>query len=150
MAETEEIHRFQVNAAWTGDAAGGGEAEVSEGATISFAGAKSLGGSGGRANPEELLLTSLGACYLNTWAIFLKKLGIAYAEPTVRVEGELGKDPAGGYRMQKAVIHARVPASLYADQKAQIEKTLALAEKYCIVSKAVKGSLALTITPKPV
>ena len=145
MAETEEIHRFQVNAAWSGDGAGGGEAEVPEGATISFAGARSLGGAGGRANPEELLLTSLGACFLNTWAIFLKKLGIAYAEPTVRLEGELGKDPAGGYRMQKAVIHARVPASLLADQKAQIEKTLALAEKYCIISKTVRAAMPLSI-----
>jgi organic hydroperoxide reductase OsmC/OhrA len=145
MAETEEIHRFQVNAAWTGDAAGAGEVEVPEGASISFAGAKSLGGSGGRANPEELLLTSLGACFLNTWAIFLKKLGIAYTEPTIRVEGELGKDPAGGYRMQKAVIHARVPASLLADQKAQIEKTLALAEKYCIISKAVRAAMPLSV-----
>lgn len=145
MAETEEIHRFQVNAAWSGDGAGDGEAEVPEGATISFAGARSLGGAGGRANPEELLLTSLGACFLNTWAIFLKKLGIAYAEPTVRLEGELGKDPAGGYRMQKAVIHARVPASLLLDQKAQIEKTLALAEKYCIISKTVRAAMPLSI-----
>jgi organic hydroperoxide reductase OsmC/OhrA len=145
MAETEEIHRFQVNAAWSGDAAGAGEAEAPEGAAISFAGAKSLGGAGGRVNPEELLLTSLGACFLSTWAIFLKKLGIAYAEPTARLEGELGKDPAGGYRMQKVVIHARVPASLFADQKAGIEKTLALAEKYCIISKAVRAAMPLSV-----
>ena len=145
MAETAEIHRFEVNAAWSGEALGAGEARVPEGATISFAGAKSLGGSGGKANPEELLLTSLAACFLNTWAIFLKKLGIAYAEPTVRVSGELGQDPAGGYRMQKAVIHARVPAPLLADQKAQVEKTLALAEKYCIISKAVRAAMPLAV-----
>jgi lipoyl-dependent peroxiredoxin len=145
MAETEEIRRFQVNAAWSGDGAGGGEAELREGPKISFAGATSLGGAGGRANPEELLLTALGACFLITWAIFLKKLGIAYSEPTVRLEGDLGKDPAGGLRMQKAVIHARVPASLLADQKTQIEKTLALAEKYCIISKTVRAAMPLSV-----
>ncbi len=145
MAETDEIHRFEVNAAWTGDAAGAGQADLPEGAAIAFAGAIPLGGSGGKANPEELLLTSLAACFLNTWAIFLKKLGLAYAEPTVRVEGELGKDPAGGFRMQRAVIHARVPAVLLGDQKAQVEKTLALAEKYCIISKTVRAAMPLTI-----
>jgi organic hydroperoxide reductase OsmC/OhrA len=145
VAETDEIHRFEINAAWSGSGAGAGEADVPEGDSISFAGAIVLGGSGGKANPEELLLTSLGACFLNTWAIFLEKLGIAYAEPTVRVAGELGKDPAGGYRMQKAVIHARVPASLLVDQKAQVEKTLALAEKYCIISKAVRAAMPLSV-----
>jgi organic hydroperoxide reductase OsmC/OhrA len=104
-----------------------------------------LGGSGGKANPEELLLTALAGCFLNTWAIFLKKLGLSYAEPTVRVEGELGQDPAGGFRLEKAVIHARVPAVLLADQKAQIEKTLALAEKYCIISKVVRASMTLSV-----
>jgi organic hydroperoxide reductase OsmC/OhrA len=43
-----------------------------------------------------------------------------------------------------------VPAALWESRRADVDKTLALAEKYCIVSKAVKGSLALTVTPKPV
>ena len=115
------------------------------GAAIPFAGAKSLGGSGGKANPEELLLAAVGACFVNTWAIFLKKLGIAYDEPTLRVSGDLGKDPAGGFRMQKAVIHARVPAALLVDQRAQVEKTLALAEKYCIISKTVRAAMPLSV-----
>lgn len=145
MTEPAEIHHFEVNAAWTGDALGAGDAELPEGDRIAFAGATVLGGSGGKANPEELLLTALAACFLNTWAIFLKKLAIAYAEPAVRVGGELGKDPAGGFRMEKAVIHARVPAALLVDQRAQVEKTLALAEKYCIISKTMRASMALSV-----
>jgi organic hydroperoxide reductase OsmC/OhrA len=145
MTEPSEIHRFEVNAAWSGDALGAGNAELPAGDRIAFAGATALGGSGGKANPEELLLTALAACFLNTWAIFLKKLAIAYAEPAVRVEGELGKDPAGGFKMEKAVIHARVPAALLVDQRAQVEKTLALAEKYCIVSKTVRAAMPLSV-----
>ena len=145
MTEPSEIHRFEVNAAWSGDALGAGTAELPEGVVIAFAGATALGGSGGKANPEELLLTALAACFLNTWAIFLKKLAIGYAEPAIRVEGELGKDPAGGFKMEKAVIHARVPAALLVDQKAPVEKTLALAEKYCIVSKTIRASMLLSV-----
>jgi lipoyl-dependent peroxiredoxin len=145
MTEPAEIQRFEVNAAWSGDAMGSGSAELPSGDRIAFAGATALGGSGGKANPEELLLTALSACFLNTWAIFLKKLAIAYAEPAIRVEGELGADSAGGFKMQKAVIHARVPATLLVDQKAPVEKTLALAEKYCIVSKVVRAAMPLSV-----
>ena len=37
------------------------------------------------------------------------------------------------------VAIALVPAALLAEREADVAKTLALAEKYCIVSKAVKG-----------
>ena len=47
--------------------------------------------------------------------------------------------------MEKAVIHARVPASLLGDLKPQVEKTLALAEKYCIVSKTIRAAMPLSV-----
>ena len=43
-----------------------------------------------------------------------------------------------------------VPAALLAERQADVEKSLQLAEKYCIVSKAVKSSVPVTVTPKPV
>ncbi len=146
MPENDEVHFFRVNAAWSGDGAGSGEVALNDGGeAVSIAGAASLGGSGGKANPEELLLAAVAACFVSTWAIFLKKLGIAYAEPTLRVEGDLGKDPAGGFRMRKMVIHARVPAALFAQQRAPIEKTLQLAEKYCIISKVARAAMPVTV-----
>ncbi len=146
MAEAEEVHRFDIRAAWKGDAAGSGEVLLAGGALpVSIAGARSLGGSGTGANPEELLLSALGACFLNTWAIFLKKLNVAYAEPAVRDSGVLGKDPAGGYRMESAVIHARVPGSVLAAGRDSVEKTVGLAEKYCIISKVARAAMTLRI-----
>jgi putative redox protein len=145
MPETEDLHHFSINASWSGDATGSGVTTLPAGDRIAFAGAKELGGSGERANPEELLLTALAACFLNTWSIFLKKLGIGYAEPTLRASGELEKDPAGGYRLRKAVLHVRVPASLVADRRPEVEKTLSLAEKYCIVSKVVRAAMPLEV-----
>jgi organic hydroperoxide reductase OsmC/OhrA len=146
MPETDVIHHFESSAAWTGDGAGSGEVRVSEGRfAIPVAGAVSLGGSGGKANPEELLLAAIGACFANTWAIFLKKLGIAHGEAALTVSGELGPDPAGGFRMQKAVIRAHVPAALAASDRAKIEKTLQLAEKYCIISKVARAAMPVEV-----
>jgi organic hydroperoxide reductase OsmC/OhrA len=146
MSTAEEIHRFAVRVAWKGDASGAGKVEVADGAfSIPIAGAKSLGGAGEKANPEELLLSSIGACFVSTWAIFLKKLGVAYPEPAVRVSGELGSDPAGGFRMQKAVIHAAVPDALLSSNRVSVEKTLQLAEKYCIISKVARAAMTVVV-----
>jgi organic hydroperoxide reductase OsmC/OhrA len=143
---TDEIHRFAIRASWTGDAAGSGRAELPEGDPISFAGATVLGGSGGRANPETLFLSALSACFLNTWAIFLKKLNLEHPDPSLEATCEVGKDPAGGFRIQKAALRVRVPKPLVEAERAQVEKTVALAEKYCIVSKLTRAAMPLDVT----
>jgi len=146
MAENDEVHRFDAAATWAGDGTGMGEVRVSDGRfAVPIAGATVLGGSGGKANPEELLLAAIAACFVNTWAIFLKKLGLPIAEPAVAVSGELGPDPAGGFRMAKAVIRARVPAALLAADRPKVEKTLQLAEKYCIISKVARAAMPLAV-----
>jgi organic hydroperoxide reductase OsmC/OhrA len=68
----------------------------------------------------------------------------------VRVSGELGPDPAGGFKLRKATIHARVPASILAGQKAQVEKTLSLAEKYCIISKVARAAMPVGVVVEEV
>ena len=146
MADPEETHEFTVFATWSGDGSGCGTLKMPQGdVTVPIGGAKALGGCGVGANPEELLLAGVGACFINTWAIFLKKLDIGYAEPSVSVDGVLGKDPAGGYKMLSASIRARVPASLLSEKRSAVEKTLQLAEKYCIVSKVAKAAMPVSV-----
>ena len=142
---------FEVSAVWSGDGAGSGHVRLADGTSdVPIAGAARLGGAGGAANPEELLLAAVAACFVNTWAIFLRKLQVAYAEPALRVTGTLSNDPAGGFRMSGAVIHVRVPGALLATEKAKVEKTLALAEKYCIISKVARAAMPVTVEIEPV
>ena len=146
MAESDDVQHFDASASWRGDGAGSGEVRVSEGRlAVPIAGATTLGGSGGKANPEELLLAAIGACFANTWAIFLKKLQVPHETPDLEVAGELGPDPAGGFRMQRAVVRVRVPAALLGADRAKIEKTLSLAEKYCIISKVARAAMPLSV-----
>jgi organic hydroperoxide reductase OsmC/OhrA len=141
---------FRVNVTWSGDGAGRGEVRVAGLASpVPVGGATELGGCGKGANPEELLLASLGACYVTTWAIFLKKLGLDYSDPAVGVDGQLEKDPAGGYRMVGTRIRARVPASLLEKDREKVEKTLALAEKYCIISKVARQAMPVEVEIEP-
>jgi organic hydroperoxide reductase OsmC/OhrA len=151
MADAEEAHEFRAFATWSGDGSGCGTLKMPEGdITVPIGGAKALGGCGIGTNPEELLLASIGACFVSTWAIFLKKLDVGYAEPSVSVDGVLGKDPAGGYKMLSASIRARVPASLLSEKRAAVEKTLQLAEKYCIISKVAKAAMPVSVSVEEV
>ena len=139
---------FSIAATWDSAAKRGTLATEGGSLKIAHAGAASLGGGNGATNPEELLLAAVSACFIQTWAIFLVKLQVPIERLVLDGSCEMDKDPAGGFRLTKLDLAPSVPVALWGSRRADIEKTLSLAEKYCIVSKAVKSSLALTVTPK--
>ncbi len=102
-------------------------------------GAPSLGGISGAANPEELLTAAVSACFIQTWAIFVEKLKLPLDALALDSHCTVEKDPAGGFHVTRIELHPHVPAGLYESRRADVEKSLSLAEKYCIVSKAVRG-----------
>ena len=137
-----ETHTYHVSLTWAGDGMGCGEALVAdENFRIPIGGGKELGGCGKGANSEEMFLAAVGTCCIGTWAIFLKKLGVPYPYPEVGLTGELGKDPAGGFRMTKTSIFARVPEAILAEHRPALEKTVRLSEKYCIISKIARAAM---------
>jgi organic hydroperoxide reductase OsmC/OhrA len=137
---------FTASAVWTGDGSGTGEVQLPDaGVAVPIAGSRDPDGPGGAANSEELLFGALAACFVNTWAIFLKKLQVGYAEPAVRVTGRLEDDPAGGFRVTDAVIRAKVPGPLLDTDRARIAKSLELSEKYCIVSKVARAAMPVRV-----
>jgi peroxiredoxin-like protein len=140
-----QTHRFQISAIWSGDGTGRGEVRMGNSVSVPVSGATSLQGAGTGANPEELLLSATAACFLNTWAIFLKKLSIPFSEPALAAECEVGADPAGGFRVTGVTLRARVPAALAAAHREPLQKTLSLAEKYCIVSKVVRAGVPVRV-----
>jgi organic hydroperoxide reductase OsmC/OhrA len=143
-------HRFSIEASWDAELKEGALATADGSLKTAHVGAPTLGGKTGAPNPEELLLAGIAACFVQTWAIFLGKLQVPIDRPVLEASCEVDKDPAGGFRVTKVDLYPRVPAALWESRRADVAKTLSLAEKYCIVSKAVRGSLALTVTPKTV
>ena len=141
----EQTHRFEIDAKWSGDGAGEGRVRLGNSVSVPVAGATVLAGAGTGTNPEELLLAATAACFVNTWAIFLKKLAIPFSEPSLSAACEVGPDPAGGFRVTAVSLRARVPASVLGSHRPQVEKTLSLAEKYCIVSKVVRAGVPMKV-----
>ncbi len=141
-------HVFSISTSWN-PVTKEGDLENADGSfRVAYAGASTLGGKTGFPNPEELLLAAVSTCFVQTWAIFVAKLSLPLEKPVLSGTCEVEKDPAGGFQVTRMNLVPHVPAALWEARRTDVEKTLVLAEKYCIVSKAVKGSLALTITPK--
>ncbi len=144
------VSTFSITATWDPASKEGRLANADGSFATKHTGARALDGLGGSVNPEELLLAAVSACFVQTWAIFVEKLKLPIATPRLDATCDLEKDPAGGFKVTRIGLAAHVPAALLAERKADVEKTLVLAEKYCIVSKAVKASLALAVTLKAV
>jgi organic hydroperoxide reductase OsmC/OhrA len=146
-----EEHVYRVSSSWNSAEKQGHLSSGSGTLSTPFGGAPSLGGRADRTNPEELLLAALEACFVQTWAIFLAKLKVPVEKPLLDGRCELEKDPAGGFRVAKLLLVPHIPKAIWDERKGDIEKTLELAEKYCIVSRAVRGSgLAIEVSPNVV
>jgi osmotically inducible protein OsmC len=146
----EGVTTFAISVSWDPSVKEGRLANADGSFALVHTGAPALDGKGGTANPEELLLAAVSACFVQTWAIFVEKLKLPIAAPRLDATCQMEKDPAGGYKVTRIDLSPHVPAALLEGRKADVEKTLSLAEKYCIVSKAVKSSVALTVAAKPV
>lgn len=143
-------HVFTISAIWDPVSKEGTLENADGSLQIAHAGAASLDGKAGVPNPEELLLAAVATCFVQTWAIFLAKLSIPIARPILDASCAMDKDPAGGFRITKMDVAPHVPKALWEARRKDVEKTLSLAERYCIISKAVKSGLAISVTPRPV
>ncbi|HTS01997.1 MAG TPA: OsmC family protein [Thermoanaerobaculia bacterium] len=139
---------FSISASWNSAAKAGrlasGDGSFETAHVGTSAGTKAPG-----PNPEELLLAGVTACFVQTWAIFLEKLRVPLEAPRVDATCEMDKDPAGGFRVTRIDLFPIVPPALLEGRRADVDKTLSLAEKYCIVSKAVKGAVPISVAARP-
>lgn len=142
---------FAVSASWDPASRAGSLRAEGSGLTVGFAGAPSLGGRADRTNPEELVLSALLACFVQTWAIFVVKLKLPIEKPALDGTVNLEADPAGGYRLTGFRLLPHVPRGVLEGRPADVEKSFALAEKYCIVSRALRGDgRTITVEAKAV
>jgi organic hydroperoxide reductase OsmC/OhrA len=122
------VATFSISATWNPSAKEGRLANADGSFATAHAGAPSLDGKTGIVNPEELLLSGVAACFVQTWAIFVQKLSLPIPAPRLDATCEMDKDPAGGYRITRIDLAAHVPAALLEERRADVEKTLSLAE----------------------
>lgn len=139
-------HRFQMSAAWEGGRNGVGTINGKELRTaISVPG--EMDGPGVGTNPEELLIAAAMNCYIITLAAILEKRGFGVKSLTLQSEGTVSVE--GGSLSFKQIIHRPHLVLEGAEQESLVkaEQATHRAEQACMVSKALRGNVAISVEP---
>ena len=143
-----EIYTFRQKSEWTGGSDGDGLL-LGEGYRVEYGRPKELGGKPGRISPEEMLLSSVAACYSITLAIIAERRRIPVTDIHVDIEGDVVREQGGTLRFTVIRIFPRITVA--SNEASVHESALAIAhktDKYCLISNAIRASVEMQIMPE--
>jgi len=138
-------HRFILTAEWSGGLHGTGEIRTSS-VMSPISVPAGLGGPGLGTNPEDLLLGAAATCYLITLGAILHKQGIEQLELT----SEIVVDTAPVMKVKQLIHRPRIQAgaNVSETQLDKIRKAANRAELTCMISKAMRGNVEISVEPE--
>ncbi len=137
-------HQFLLKAAWPGGRNSVGSIESGNLRTkVSIP--PEMDGPGEGTNPDEMLLGAAATCYIITLAAMIERADLPLLEMDLESEGIV--DVTKGVITYQKIIHRprvllQETASAAAHQK--LEKLIEKAEQSCMISRALKGNVAVT------
>lgn len=143
----EELHTFTIHGTWIGNIDGDGLMNCA-GYDVPFGRPAQMGGKAGRANPEDLLLGAVVACYSLTFAILAERRRLPVAKLEVDAEGDVIRQLGG--TLKYVAIRLRPRITLTDGESAQEQTALDSAhkaEQYCLISNAIRGNVEITVEP---
>jgi len=134
-------HEFHVDIEWLGGVVG--KARLGETGAVWFALPEEFGGVRGYFKPEELLLSSLAACFCVVAWRALQKQRVEISDFAVKSRLIMDRDAEGRNVLTEAHIDVKIKAKKKEDEE-KILRALELAEKYCPIGRALSVSLKIT------
>lgn len=124
---------FTSNLTWTGGRLSRGTIEAG-GERVEFSVPASMGGLGAGTNPEELLLSAVGACYTATLSAILEAAQLPVVDIGVRVDGTVSDHPGPAARVSQVVVN---PTFRGADaaRRADYENAARKARERCFIGR---------------
>lgn len=137
-------HTFHYEGNWSGGRRGKGQIQAGNLSSVLSTPA-SMDGLGQGTNPDELLLSAAGSCYMMTLAFALERRDISFKDLSVTSTGTANDN--GGLHFEKIVHHPRIVLDQDVDEALieQVEKLVKLSESRCMVSKALKGNVEIEV-----
>jgi len=140
-------HHFHLKAEWPG--ARNSEGYIEAGNLQSKVSIPpEMDGPGVGTNPDEMLLGAAATCYVITLAAMIERTKLPLQEMSLDSEGIV--DVTNGVITYKKIIHKPKVIlqedSSEADHK-KLEKLVEKAEKSCMVSRALRGNVAIELQP---
>ena len=101
---------------------------------------KEMGGSGERANPEQLFAAGYAACFHSALLTLARKDKLDLGDPSVGALVGIGPDDGGGYQLE-VTLEVVVP-NLPHDQAVALAEQ---AHQVCPYSNATRGNIEVTV-----
>ncbi|MCD5323960.1 MULTISPECIES: OsmC family protein [Pontibacillus] len=140
-------HHFQLTAQWPGGRNTVGEIETDRLKTeISIP--PEMDGPGIGTNPDEMLLGAAATCYIITLGAMIERAELPLNEMSMTSEGIV--DVTKGVISYDEIIHRPVVSLKEEATEEQFEKLKKLVEKAessCMISRAVKGNVKISLDP---
>lgn len=140
-------HHFHLKADWPGGRNSTGSIEGGNLQTkISIP--PEMDGPGEGTNPDEMLLGAAATCYLITLAAMVERAELPLEEMSLDSEGIV--DVTNGIFTYEKIIHKpSVALKVNAEEKnyKMLRKLIEKAESSCMISRAIKGNVALELQP---
>ncbi|KAF2763490.1 OsmC-like protein [Pseudovirgaria hyperparasitica] len=117
----------------------------SEGLTTDLATPKSLGGAGGKTNPEELFAAGYGACFQSAMNIAASQLGVKLPTKTQDSIVETAVHLIGDMKAVDLGIRVDMKVKVKGISKEDLDKVVAKTKEICPYSKATQGNVSTNI-----
>jgi peroxiredoxin-like protein len=143
------VHEYPVKVEWHGGREGSGTVTAEHsGNTNKIAVPPEFQGTGGGTNPEELLASSIAACYTMTFGIIAQNRKIPVTAIETNATGEVEQN---GAQFTYTAVTLKPTITLEAgatDDQAKIAEDMAhKADLYCIITNAVRDKVKITVEP---
>lgn len=140
-------HHFHLKADWPGGRNSAGYIEAGNLQTkISIP--LEMDGPGIGTNPDEMLLGAAATCYIITLAAMIERAQLPLGEMSQESEGVV--DVTNGVITYQKIIH-KPTVTLKTDAKEadykKLEKLIHKAETSCMISRALRGNVEITVQP---
>lgn len=140
-------HVFELKARWPGGRNSEGYIEAGNLKTkISIP--PEMDGPGIGTNPDEMLLGAAATCYLITLAAMIERAELPLSEMSLESDGKV--DVTNGVITYKKIIHkpyVSLKESATDKDYSKLEKLVNKAEESCMISRALKGNVAIELEP---
>lgn len=145
---SEEKHYFPVKSVWTGNSDGDGTLTTDWG-QIEYGVPPELTGKPGRSSPEQLLVSAVVSCYSITLALLAEKRRLPMTRIEVAATGEVVRQPDRTLKFTRLILRPKMMLEGAGEAQRKMAEDLAhKAEVYCVISKAVRGNVEITVEPE--
>lgn len=143
------MHPYEVTVEWSGGREGKGKVKaIQSGVENPLSVPAEFGGKGGGTNPEELLASSVAACYTITFGIIAENRKLPVTDIKTVATGEV--EQSGMQFTYKSITikpTITLDASATDDQTKNAEDMAHKADLYCIITNAVRDKVAIVVEP---